>query len=324
MSMANGTYNSNPDDIEEGGLDFGNEVEGDPDAADPNVLAELAQGDDGAADDGADDGAGTATDDGAAAGGNAAQGEGRGSAAVPYSRFKEVNDSLKVEREQRIRMEERLRMLEERATAPTQQAAPAQSAAPAFDMKAKVKERNAAILEGDDDKAAEIEMEIESYRLSEAERRAEAKMQAKLQQRDAEDASTALQRKAIEIVDAYPFLDSTSPAADAELIADVRDLRDVYIARGKSPVQALEAAVAKLKGELDAKLGKPAGAATKTPEQIAAERRAGAVQRNAGAAQPPRGAGVGAAATPDVPNVMDMSADDWEKLPESERAKLLA
>ncbi|MGL6289238.1 MAG: hypothetical protein ACRC2H_00960 [Silanimonas sp.] len=321
------TKTSDPDNIDEETLDYGNDIDGTPD---PEALAELAAGgeqegegeDEGDGADGADAGA---ADGEGGEGGTAAPAQGARNTTVPYGRFKEVNESLRTERDQRIRLEERLRALEDRAAAPAA-AAPAKTEAPAFDVKDAIKRRNAAILEGDDEKAAEIELQIEENRLAEAERRAEAKVEQRLQAREQKDAVTLLQQKAVEVIQTYPFLNSKSADADPDLIADVTDLRDVYIKRGKTPAEALSAAIEKLKPALDAKAGKPAGAPAKTAADIAEERRVASIQRNAKAAgaQPPRNPGVGSAAAPDTVNVMEMSADDWEELPESERAKLLA
>lgn len=239
---------------------------------------------------------------------------------IPYDRFAEVNEKRKAaedqaqrEREERIRLEERLRAYEGAGKA-TEQPPPKTEA---FDMKAKIKERNAAILEGDDDRVAEIEAEIEQHRIAEAEARAVARIEEN-------NRLTALQQAAAEVVEAYPFLDSTAADADKEAISEVKEWRDFYIAQGKAPHTALRKAVDRLKPVLDAKLGQHA-APQKTAADIASEKRAASAVRNAKAAtsQPPAPGGQSNGITPTTVDASKMTGDDWMKLPEKERERHL-
>lgn len=286
--------------------DLGNELPG----TDPEALAAAAA--EGEGDEGDEGGEG----EGASSG--------KGSQFVPHSRFHEVNERAKAaeareqqEREARIRLEERIRMLEGAGNG-GQQAPAAGEQAPAFDIKAKIKERNAAILEGDDDRVAEIELEIEQHRIAEAEARAVRRIEQTQQQ-------TALQQAAAAVVDAYPFLDSNSPNVDREALNEVKEWRDFYIGQGKAPHTALEQAVKRLKPQLDAKLGTAPAPKAKTAEEMAAEKRAASITRNAQAAngQPPPPGGQSNGITPTTLDPTKMTGDDWMKLPEKERERHL-
>lgn len=304
----NGMANEDPNKINadpEAGtedLDLGDELEGN----DPDTLAAAA---------GEGEGEDEGEEDGDAA-------KPKGSQSVPHGRFNEVlnrakiaEETLQAEREARIRLEEQMKVLKGGSVTEKQP-----EPEPAFDMKAKIKERNAAILEGDDDKVAEIELEIEQYRIAEAEERAVQRIERQSQQ-------TALQKAAEDVVATYPFLNSTLPDADKEAIGEVKEWRDYYIGKGVAPHTALAQAVQRLKPMLDAKLGGAAPApAAKTAEELAAEKRAASAKRNAGAAnsQPPPPSGQSNGITPSTIDPDKMSGDDWMKLPEKERERHLA
>ena len=107
---------------------------------------------------------------------------------------------------------------------------------PPFDLRAKIKERNAAILEGDDDRAADLDLEIEQHRQEEADRRADAKVQARFEQQAAKAAGEA-------VVAAYPALEN-----DEESLELVMHTRNLFIAKGMPAAEAIIKAAEKIMG----------------------------------------------------------------------------
>ena len=107
---------------------------------------------------------------------------------------------------------------------------------PPFDLRAKIKERNSAILEGDDDRAADLDLEIEQHRQEEADRRADAKVQARFEQQAAKAAGEA-------VVAAYPALEN-----DEESLELVMHTRNLFIAKGMPAAEAIIKAAEKIMG----------------------------------------------------------------------------
>lgn len=136
-------------------------------------------------------------------------------ASIPYARVVEMVEKAR----------------QEGAAGKTADTPPAE---PEFDLKGKIAERNKAILDGDEEKATELDLEIEEYRTKEAERRVASQLQA--------DRATAQLNKAVKHVMAkYPALnDQNGKYYDPEAVQDVRALRDTYIReRGMAPAAAL-------------------------------------------------------------------------------------
>ena len=107
---------------------------------------------------------------------------------------------------------------------------------PPFDLRAKIKERNSAILDGDDDRAADLDLEIEQHRQEEADRRADAKVQARFEQQAAKAAGDA-------VVAAYPELET-----DEESLELVMHTRNLFIAKGMPAAEAIIKAAEKIMG----------------------------------------------------------------------------
>ncbi len=150
---------------------------------------------------------------------------------VPYSRFKEVNDRLKA--------------LEAGQPAKGEDG----SDIPAFDMAAKLKEKNEALLEGDVDKATAIDLEVAKHQQLVADARADARAQKNRQEESIQKVVRQVQKK-------YPQLDDSkgNKAFSAETLAEVVALRNGYIAGGMPVQSALMKAADRLLG----KGGKPA------------------------------------------------------------------
>jgi hypothetical protein len=242
--------------------------------------------------------------------------------SIPYDRFAEVNSKRKAaeeaaqaEREARIRLEEQLKAMQSQ-----QSQAPTAPAPDPVDTKALIKERNAALLEGDDDRVAEIEAKLEDERVRQAEERAVARMRKEQEEASAKSQATELKAVAAEIVAAYPFLNSASTDADEEAIEDVMALRDRGIAKGMTPAEALRKAVDRFRPSFDARMGTQSEPASQGDPTAASKMR----NAKAANAQPPAmKGGMSAGAVPSLPDVNKMSVDDWAKLPDSEREKLL-
>jgi len=223
---------------------------------------------------------------------------------IPRARFDEVNTKLHEEREARTVAEAKLAAIE------------AAKAAPPLDINALEKEYTAAIMGGEEEKAAELRAKINGELIREASEQAftRADQQAQKRESDRDYANVYAQ-----VLKDHPFLDATT--GNQEAIAEVVALRVTYCGRGMQAGQALTKAAT-----LMAKVYMPPAA--DDPENVTRidPRKAAAIARNAADAnkQPASaalaGAGNRAVATAPVPKTQE----DWDKLPEIERAKLLA
>ena len=206
--------------------------------------------------------------------------------------------------------------------------AAATEAAPAFNLRDQVKARNAALLEGDEDKAADIDLAIEEWRNNTL--RAQARQEA-MQDFAASQEQTAVEAVVADAFTKYTFLSSDSSDYNKEALDDVMMYRDRYLKDGEKLSVAVAKAVAKVapmyaKAEdLPAAGDLPAGEVGKDGKVSAAA--AAAIVRNAkvAAAQPPSTAQAG---TPNKESIdvgkldfENMSDDDYEKLPEAVKAR---
>lgn len=119
---------------------------------------------------------------------------------------------------------------------------------PAFDMKAKLKERNAAILEGDEDKAQAIDLEIQEETSRNAIARAtEASTQAALQVIE----QNATQQVIRQLQKQHPELDDSkgNKKFDQDSLDAVIAMRDALMKRGMPMADALVRAARKICGE---------------------------------------------------------------------------
>lgn len=226
---------------------------------------------------------------------------------VPYARLRESQDQARIDREERIRLEAENRILRERG------AAPATPPEPPVDLKALKKQYAEAILEGDTDKAAEIDEQIDEIK--------EARITQRVVGATREDtANRELAATAEAIVRDYPFLDSQGPEANKEAIAETLEWRDFYIQKGKSPAVALAKAVEKVAPQYTD--GKASGA-----DDLARIREARALSRGAAAALhqptvPFGGRGQRASGTTPIKDVGTLSDAEFAKIPEAEKKRL--
>lgn len=223
---------------------------------------------------------------------------------IPRARFDEVNAKLHAEREEVERLRAEL--------AAAQQQKEAQAESPPSDIKAMIREAKEAMMDGDLDKAAELEYKIQQETQRAAMAEAEQNVMRRMSERESQ---SALSSTVSQIVAAYPFLDSASPDANADAIGDVIEWRDFYMAKGDPAHVAIQRATNKVA---------PMYAAVEPAPVKQDTRKAAALARNAidSAAQAPANvAGVGNRAAPSQPKVE--SQKDWEKLSDAEREALL-
>jgi hypothetical protein len=110
---------------------------------------------------------------------------------------------------------------------------------PAFDLKAKVKERNAKLLEGDEEAAADLDLEILEYQKQKAREEAAADLQRQSQQEKLNAAVADVQRL-------YPELNDRKRKYSQERLDEVIALRNTYAQRGMALDEALRKAAARL------------------------------------------------------------------------------
>jgi len=232
-------------------------------------------------------------------------------APVPYARFKEVNTKAEAERDARIRAEAERDLLLQRG----KEGVPAPAApTPPVDVRALRRKAREALLEGDIDKASELDDKADEEISRLAEERA-------VQRSEQSNAARDLAAAASRVTAKYPFLDSNGDDADQDAIEMVIAMRNANIQRGMSPGEALEKAGEKV-GKLYAK---------EAPEPAEDDRNKARTQEalrrsaRAGLTQPPPTAGGrgerGRGSTTDVDDVATLSDEEFRKLPEKEKAR---
>lgn len=211
-------------------------------------------------------------------------------------------------------------------------AAPAAPEEKPFPLVEKIKAANKALLDGDEDGAAKIQLEIEEHRqkVAIAAAKAEAETTAK------REAGATVETSAVEtaiagMLQRYKFLNDDDPSVDdatrKELIADMVMFRNRYISEGHSAAAAIQMAAQKVcdpalkqqGGEARPGKSKPGNAMT------AAQRIRNA---KAAAAQPPalHRAGTSSRARgldPDSIDVDKLSDEEWDALPRAVKDRLL-
>ncbi len=233
---------------------------------------------------------------------------------VPYARLAEVT----AQNQQLMQVLEAVASGRIPASQATAGQEPSEEETPAFDLKAKVRERNSALLEGDEDKAAEIDMEIEEHRNNTI--RAAARKEA-LSDFQAAQQKTATERVVAEAFEKYTFLDDGSEDFNPEALDEVMMYRNHYMSKGDDLPEALAKAVGKVCPQYAGGDNSGEGA-PKTNVRDAKK-----VLRNARAAraQPPQTAKAGTAnrETIDVGKLdfENMDEDKFDALPEDVKAK---
>ena len=239
---------------------------------------------------------------------------------IPKSRFNQVNTRMRMAEAELERYRERERQAQ--AGQQHDKSAEGEQEQPQpepVDIKALRQQRAEAMFEGDADKMLELDEQIEA----EIERRAEARAMAAYRQQQVQ---TAFQSAVAETIQAYPFLDSQSEHANEDAINEVVEWRDFFMHKGASAPDALRKAAERVAPNYmpaDDGQGQPDKA--KGTKDAAQERQRNIIKRNANISQPasPNEAGRGQRAEdPDSKNIEDMSDDEFDALPEKEKAKL--
>lgn len=108
--------------------------------------------------------------------------------------------------------------------------------APEYDFDAKEVEYQDLVLNGDTEKAVELRNQIRQAEKDQFMFEVQAKMGQTVQQ---SQEMTELQAKAAEVEATYPMLSENDPSFDANLQAEVVELRDAFMSQGYSPADAL-------------------------------------------------------------------------------------
>lgn len=239
-----------------------------------------------------------------------------GSRMVPITRFNEVNERMK-------ELAAQNQQLLDAITRGTPQQAQPEAPKPeaVTDLKELRVKHYAALTEGRDDEAIELQGQIDAAIEERAMQRAMAQMTASQAQREQAAQLQTFQQVVQEIERSYPQLNVNSDEANEDAILYVVAKRDALIKSGESMADALKQAsdaAARMfgfGGEQPAHIAKPAN---ENRKQEALLRNAKAAQ-----AQPPQTNGLGNRATaPQRLDVSSMNEAEFEALPESEKARL--
>lgn len=238
--------------------------------------------------------------------------------SIPYARFKEVNEKLKAEREAAQAARDELNRLRGIAEAlQRQQQAPAPAPAPAtpqVSLKELKKQRDAAILDGELDKAAELDDQIDEIKFAKFRQEAQQMVEAASSKAKQETVAERLANTAAQLEKEYPILDAKNPDRDDELIEAVLARRNQLVVEKKAdPVDALLKSVEffKKRGLLGAA---PAPAPAENPQAFA--------NAQAASRQPPRTSAIGTTGSKTI-DINNIKPEDWAKIPDDERARYL-
>lgn len=235
---------------------------------------------------------------------------------IPYARFAELNAQNK----ELMELVKSLTGNIAGAGKPSEAAEtkPAAPETPAFDFKAKVAERTSALMEGDEERAVAIDLEIEQYRnqVLVQQVRQQATQDA-LQQIQKVQQQTQVETIISRAFQANPELDDKSDSFDEAKLDDVLMRRDYYMnSKNMGFVEALTTAI-------DHVFPGKAAPATKQPDLTAEQI---ARRRQIMGQQPPvtSHAGTSNRETIDISklDVEKMSESEYEKLPADVKRKL--
>lgn len=269
----------------------------------------------GAAQDRGDDFTPTGDDDTGGDGGEGQGDAGRSGRAIPYARFREVNESKRTVEEQLAATQRELAALRAAVGQPgaAPAAAPAAPAAPAFDLDAAEDEYTQAMMEGDAAKARAVRKQINQHIEDSTLARFESNLNAR-------QGATLTQQVIAEAIEEYPWLDTPDGAEAMDAITALRDLKE---AEGMARHEAVAHAVNTLAPRF-VPTGTPSRALP-TAKAPADSRQARAVQRNAAHSlmQPPGvQAGIGNRAQASQVDIEQLSEAEFDALPEAEKRKM--
>jgi|GEM_PF-1553457 len=156
------------------------------------------------------------------------------SKAIPQSRFNEINQRYKEEREERLRLAEENARLKALSEKPERE-----DEAPPVNLDALEDQLDAAILEGDTTAARALRRQIRQVEREQINQQAAEAAQRQLEAREQALENQRLAQTAVQIAQKYPQLDGQSEQADSVLIDMVISYRDRLIASGTKPSDAL-------------------------------------------------------------------------------------
>lgn len=234
---------------------------------------------------------------------------------VPHQRFHEKNEEAKQHRARVLELEEELARA--KGTAPAA-ALKKEDEPTTYDFDEAEDRYQAAFLDGDTTKAKQIRAEIRAEErksaIAEAEQVADRRYQTNKAADDASRTKLEFDLALSKAYAAYPFLSVESEDKNQDAIDETLVWHQHFVAKGKTPAEALELAAAKIgpryapaAAETDAKLPEPA-----KPDLGKALSRADRI--------PPKAEGVGARAQ--SLNVANMTAKDIKALSSEDEARL--
>jgi hypothetical protein len=251
------------------------------------------------------------------------EGRKNGSQMVPITRFNEVNERMKELASQNQQLIEALT----RGQPITQeQAATPPSAAPTeqvqlSDIKALRQQYQEALLNGLDEKALDLQAQIDDMIEARATERAMERLNQSLKDQAQAREQQTFQQVVTEMEANYPGLDAKSDQANEDAILYVVAKRDALIQAGNNMTDALRKAVDQAAKVFALGQEQPAHIAQGSQQN----RQQQSLMRNAAAAnqQPPQNAGLGNRATaPQRMDVAKMSDAEFDAMPEAEKARL--
>lgn len=239
--------------------------------------------------------------------------EDKPAAGIPKARFNEVISQREALKEQNAELQRQLAEIQRQAAAPDAQQAPAQPASP--DLKTLRAQYREALMEGDMEKAATLDEQIDAEVIAQAEARV-------LQRQAQQKAVSELQAASNQAVKDFPYLDTPDGAEALDLIILSRDRK---AAAGMPIAQALREAVAAIAPRFAPDDANPGQGLQETAKKVD-NRTSNAIARGAADSikQPPAvQAGVGNRATAGRVDIASMTDEQVAAIPKEEMDRLL-
>lgn len=233
---------------------------------------------------------------------------------IPKSRFDEINNKYKAEREAK----EALLAEREAKSAATEGT---------FDFDAKEQAYMEAVVDGKFDEAKKIRAEIRAAETAEYEAKAKA-FADQAGKRSVSETQVQLDFKAAvsELESQYPLLNPEVEGHNEAAIEEVVELRDVYIARGMTPANALRKAVKLVATDYGIEAAGEAAPAPEPTKPAISDKPTDpktVKQKVAAAKAQPPSSSVGKGAASEEPiDIFSMSEDEFDKLPDRVLAKM--
>lgn len=234
---------------------------------------------------------------------------------IPHARFNEVNEEAKLHRARVLELEEQLARAKGSAPDSSQKKedAPAQ-----YDFDAAEDRYQDAILDGDKTLAKQIRAEIRDQdrksAIAEAEQVADRRYQTNKQADDAKRGKLEFDLALAKAYSAYPFLSNESDDKNQDAIDETLVWHQHFVAKGKTPAEALDLAAAKIGPRYATAKADPVSSVAAPPKPDLQK----GIDR--AAKVPSKPAGVGARAS--TLDVAKMSGKDLKNLSEEDEAVL--